>query len=170
MADKDLSTRGKEEVAYFVPLNAASYACFGRVGHHYSFSKKEPVRVTLACDIEMFRMKRDIGECDASGSPLGQADEGAKPLSYSKTAPPDSAGKEEGAAGPETETLTTDKSRKGKASGKKKEKKKKKGKKEGKEKASAVAAIPTEKGGDDETPPEKKPEGADGDDVDSVWD
>jgi len=90
MANQDREMRGKEEqVAFFIPKSASSYACFGRVGHHYSFSKKEPARVTLACDIEMFRMKNDIEETDASGTPLGGAKStGVTPLSYSGTEPP----------------------------------------------------------------------------------
>ena len=90
MADKDRETRGKEEpVAFFIPKDASSYACFGRVGHHYSFSKTVPARITLPCDIEMFRTKRDVLETDASGTPLGNMRQNTQsPLSYSITEPP----------------------------------------------------------------------------------
>jgi len=110
MAEKDLDRRGKgsEEVAYFVPKFAQSYVCFGMMGHHYSFDKANPVKVELSSDIIMFRSKADIEECDANGNPLAE-EEGVKPLSYAKTAPPEPTPLEQKG---KSEVLTTDKPKK----------------------------------------------------------
>jgi len=126
MADKDLGQRGKEEeAAYFVPRFAESYAFLGTLGHRYAFSKKVPAKVTLPCDLELFRSKTDLIECSAGGTALKSSGSGiAKPLSYSKTEPPDLRGMPPASetvneVGEKSEVMTSDKPKK---KGKKKKK------------------------------------------------
>lgn len=128
MSGKDRSKRGKnvEEVTYFIPKHAASYACYGQLGHKYAFSKTDPAKVQLVCDIELFKGKRDLVECDANGKPLQEEQGGTTPLSMFKTVPatPSSTDSEN------SEVLTTDKKKKKKKSKKKKVVKKKEEEKE----------------------------------------
>jgi hypothetical protein len=83
MADLDRSGRGKETVAYFIPKYAGNYACFGKLGHHYSFTKENPVKVTLPCDIELFKLKQDLIEVNELGK-----SEVPQNKTVSETAPP----------------------------------------------------------------------------------
>jgi hypothetical protein len=124
MSGKDRGKRGKNiaEVTYFVPKHATSYACYGQLGHKYTFSKTEPAKVHLICDVEAFRMRDALAECDAKGTPLQQEQDGPKPLSVLKTVPATHSPIAE-----ESEVLTTDRKKKKK---KKKSKKKKVVKKE----------------------------------------
>lgn len=121
MSGKDRGKRGKniEEVTYFVPKYASSYACYGQLGHKYTFSKTEPAKVHLVCDVEAFRAKKDLAECDANGKPLHEEQSGAKPLSIFKTVPATSSPIDS----ENSEVLTTDRKKK---KGKKKSKSKKK--------------------------------------------
>jgi hypothetical protein len=119
MSGKDRGKRGKdiEEVTYFIPKHATSYACYGRLGHRYTFSKTEPAKVHLVCDVESFRSNDALAECDSNGKPLQEEKGGPKPLSMYKTVPESTSPKSE----TKEEVLTTDKKKK-----KKKPKKKKK--------------------------------------------
>lgn len=121
MSGKDRGKRGKdiEEVIYFIPKHATSYACYGKLGHKYTFSKTDPAKVHLVCDIQAFRANNVLSECDANGKPLQEEKGGPKPLSVYKTVPETSSPKSDSK---ESEVLTTDK-KKGK---KKKSKPKKK--------------------------------------------
>jgi len=94
MANKDRSERGKEQIAYFVPKTASSYKCLGNLGHPYYFTKDNPVKVTLAPDIRMFRSRQDVLECDKNGRPLAEVGETKQPLSYSTTDSPSSPSSE----------------------------------------------------------------------------
>jgi hypothetical protein len=67
MAEKDRSERRTEIAAYFIPKFATNYACFGKLGHHYSFTKENPIKVSLPCDIEFFRIKQDLIEVNELG-------------------------------------------------------------------------------------------------------
>ena len=119
MSGKDRGKRGKdiEEVAYFIPKHATSYACYGQLGHKYTFSKTDPAKVHLVCDIQAFRAKDSLAECDAKGKPLQEEKSGPQPLSMYKTVPETSSPKSDS-----EEVLTTDKKKKKKKKGSKKKK------------------------------------------------
>lgn len=121
MSGKDRGKRGKniDEVTYFIPKYATSYACYGQLGHKYTFSKAEPAKVHLVCDIQAFRGKADLAECDANGKPLQEEKGGPKPLSVFKTVPETPSPTDS-----ETEVLTTDKKKKKKKKKKSESKKK----------------------------------------------
>ncbi|MBZ4649187.1 C2H2-type zinc finger protein [Thermosipho sp. (in: thermotogales)] len=74
---------------FFSLRNAISLSTRGRSGILYYFSKGKPVAVVREEDIELFRSKSELFECDIFGNPIQTTAASNKPISFVKINPRD---------------------------------------------------------------------------------